>query len=289
MPLNVRLTPAELTAILNHAEPRVVIYESDFTPIVDHLRRTCPAVQHWIQIGQPYEDLLAVDRLPRTDIFSVDETAIAELFYTSGSTGTPKGVMLSHRTLYLHAFAVMATFAHTDERSSCTRFPCFTRTGGGAPHSSVTMGLTQVMVRRFEPRAVLRLIQEERATGMALVPTMANALLNCPELRDGFDVSSMEEIMLGGAASSPELIARMEGAFPGAGSWPATDSPRAVPWSVVRAARAPSHIPATTIATAVRPWPAGRSRAARSASSISRWPTSRRICNRSAKWSFAAI
>ena len=46
------------------------------------------------------------------------------------------------------------------------------------------MGLTQVMVRRFDPALVLRLIQEERAP-MALVPTMANALLNCPELRNG--------------------------------------------------------------------------------------------------------
>src|SRR4051812_12989197 len=214
MPLNVRLTPAELTAILNHAEPRVVIYESDFTAMVDHLRQTCPAVQHWIQIGQPYEDLLALDRLPRTDIFSVDETAIGELFYTSGSTGTPKGVMLSHRTLYLHAFAVMATFAHTDEKVELHTIPLFHANGWGRAHSSVTMGLTQVMVRRFEPAAVLRLIQEERATGMALVPTMANALLNCPELRGGFDTSSLEEMMLGGAASSPELIARLEVAFP---------------------------------------------------------------------------
>ena len=38
------------------------------------------------------------------------------------------------------------------------------------------------MVRRFDPAQVLRLIQEEKATGMALVPTMANALLNCPDL-----------------------------------------------------------------------------------------------------------
>ena len=44
------------------------------------------------------------------------------------------------------------------------------------------MGLKQVMVRRFDPVAVLRLIQEEQATAMSLVPTMANALLNCPEL-----------------------------------------------------------------------------------------------------------
>jgi len=74
------------------------------------------------------------------------------------------------------------------------------------------MGLRQVMVRRFDPPHVLRLIQEEKATGMALVPTMANALLNCPEL-GRFDLSSVQQIMIGGAASSPELIERMERAF----------------------------------------------------------------------------
>jgi acyl-CoA synthetase (AMP-forming)/AMP-acid ligase II len=77
------------------------------------------------------------------------------------------------------------------------------------------MGVTQVMVRRFEPSLVLRLIEQEKATGMALVPTMANALLNCPDLGK-HDVSSMEEVMMGGAAASPELIARMEKAFPAA-------------------------------------------------------------------------
>ena len=47
---------------------------------------------------------------------------------------------------------------------------------------------------------------------MTLVPTMANALLNCPELGK-FDTSSMRVITTGGAASSPELIARLEQAF----------------------------------------------------------------------------
>jgi fatty-acyl-CoA synthase len=214
MPLNVRLTPVELIGILNHAEPRVLIFEPDFAPMVERLRKACPAVQHWIEIGQPYEDLLSRGRLPRPDIFSIDESAIAELFYTSGSTGTPKGVMLSHRTLYMHAWAVAVTFAHSDENIELHTIPLFHANGWGRAHSSVMMGLTQVMVRRFEPASVMRLIESEKATGMALVPTMANALLNCPELR-AHDVSSMKEIMLGGAASSPELIGRLEDAFPG--------------------------------------------------------------------------
>src|SRR5262249_8501972 len=152
-------------------------------------------------------------RLPRPDIFTVDENATAELFYTSGSTGTPKGVMLSHRTLYLHALSVMAAFVHTDENVELHTIPLFHANGWGPPHSTCMMGLTQVMVRRFDPTLVLRLIQDEKATGMAVVPTMANALLNCADLGK-CDTSSMKEIMIGGAASSPELIGRVETAFP---------------------------------------------------------------------------
>src|ERR1041384_5374109 len=53
MPLNVRLTPAELTEILNHAEPRMVIYEADFAACIDILRTACPPVEQWIEIGLP--------------------------------------------------------------------------------------------------------------------------------------------------------------------------------------------------------------------------------------------
>jgi fatty-acyl-CoA synthase len=215
MPLNVRLTPAELTAILNHAEARIVIYESDFKPIVDHLRTACPVVERFIEIGPEYEALLAGARIERPDIRTFDENAICELFYTSGSTGTPKGVMLSHRTLYLHAFAVAAIFTRDDNAVELHTIPLFHANGWGRPQSCCFMGVKQVMVRRFDPPHVLRLIQEEKCTGMALVPTMANALLNCPDLGK-YDVSTMQAVMLGGAASSPELIERLEKAFPGA-------------------------------------------------------------------------
>jgi fatty-acyl-CoA synthase len=69
------------------------------------------------------------------------------------------------------------------------------------------------MVRRFDPALVLRLIEEEGATSMSLVPTMANAILNCPDVGK-YNLSSLRQIHLGGAASSPELLARMEAVFP---------------------------------------------------------------------------
>jgi acyl-CoA synthetase (AMP-forming)/AMP-acid ligase II len=219
MPLNVRLTPPELIAILNHSEARMLIFENDFNPLVERIRRACPRIERYVTVNDltpladgTYEDLLGHGRLDRPDILSFDENAIAELFYTSGSAGTPKGVMLSHRTLYLHALAVAGTFNHDDTAVELHTIPLFHANGWGRPQASTMMGLKQVMVRRFEPTLVFRLIQEEKATAMSLVPTMANALLNAPD-RGEFELSTLKEIHVGGAAASPELIGRLEQAF----------------------------------------------------------------------------
>ncbi len=220
MPLNVRLTPAELIGILNHSGARVLIFENDFLPVVEQLRTACPAIEHFATADEKtpvatieYEELLSAGRPGRVDYTQIDEDSVAELFYTSGSTGTPKGVMLSHRTLYLHALSVAATFNREDNAVELHTIPLFHANGWGRPQTAPMMGVKQVMVRRFEPTTVFRLIEEERATAMSLVPTMANALLNAPDLAK-YDLSSLTQIHLGGAASSPELVERMERAFP---------------------------------------------------------------------------
>jgi fatty-acyl-CoA synthase len=219
MPLNVRLTPEELTSILNHSGARMLIYEDDFEPLIQIFRQFCPDIAHYVSTGLnskhadlAYEKLLTRDPLPRPDIFSVDENSIAELFYTSGSTGTPKGVALSHRTLYLHALGALLSVRNSDTSVDLHTIPLFHANGWGKPQTSTMIGTRQVMVRRFDPPKVLELIERERATQMMLVPVMANALLNCAEL-GRFDTSSLLEIMLGGAASSSDLVLRLENAF----------------------------------------------------------------------------
>jgi fatty-acyl-CoA synthase len=229
MPLNVRLSPLELVNILNHSGARMLLFENDFAPLVEQLKPACRDIEWFVALDATgpavdskaapvsaaplsYEELLDQGKPERADIFRFDETTTAELFYTSGSTGTPKGVALSHRTLYLHALAAASIFRQPETVVDLHTIPLFHANGWGRPQSSTMLGTKQIMVRRFDPAAVCRLIQEHRATDMCLVPTMANALLNCPDLA-AHDLSSLRNIVLGGAASSPELIERMENAF----------------------------------------------------------------------------
>jgi fatty-acyl-CoA synthase len=139
--------------------------------------------------------------------------SIAELFYTSGSTGAPKGVTLSHRTLYMHALAVAGEFRNPEAMVDLHTIPLFHANGWGHPQAATMLGIKQVMVRRFEPQHVFDLIQEHRATYMCLVPSMANALIHAN--RQGRDLASVRVVNIGGAANSPDLVARVEEMFPG--------------------------------------------------------------------------
>jgi len=219
MPLNVRLSPAELINILNHSGARMLLFENDFAPLVETLKPACREIERCVTLDEKipaadltYQELLDSGRPDAPDIFSYDENAVAELFYTSGSTGTPKGVMLGHRTLYLHALAVASLFEDVETMVDLHTIPLFHANGWGRPQASTLLGTQQIMVRRFEPATVFRLIQEYRATDMSLVPTMANSLLNAPDIGK-HDLTSLRKIMIGGAAASPELIERMEKAF----------------------------------------------------------------------------
>jgi fatty-acyl-CoA synthase len=211
MPLNVRLTPLELGAILRHSEPVVLFYENDFASLVEHLLRAWPDMRT-INLDTEYEDFIRTGTAERADVMSYDEDSIAELFYTSGSTGTPKGVMLSHRTVYMHAMAVAGVFATDDNAVELHTIPLFHANGWGRPQTSTMIGIKQVMIRRFDPAVVCRLIQDEGSTSMSLVPTMATAMLMFHEL-DRYDLSTLRQINIGGAASSPDLIRRMEQAL----------------------------------------------------------------------------
>jgi len=221
MPLNVRLSETELAEILNHSGAKIVIYENDFAPLVANLRKRCSAVVHWIafdrgspEAGPTYEYLIEQGHPERADIFSIDEMAIAELFYTSGSTGTPKGVCLSHRALYLHALDISCIYRYIESMVDLHTIPLFHANGWGRPQCSMMLGIKQVMVRRFDPTFVFRMIQEHKATDMCLVPTMANALVHAPDLKQ-WDLSSLRRVMIGGAAGTPELVERIEEAIPG--------------------------------------------------------------------------
>ncbi len=219
LPLNIRLSPQELAYVLKDAGVQVLFLESAFLPLVDAFRNAVPAITNFVLLdGKPkadwlaaqnYEDLLSAAPWLRRNVMEVEENSVAELFYTSGTSASPKGVMLTHRNVYLHALSVALAMHSSHDTVELHTIPLFHANGWGAAHLLTFLGATHVMIHRFDPVEVFRLIERERVHSCSLVPAMAIALVNSAELPK-YDLSSLQRISIGGAASSPTLVREVE-------------------------------------------------------------------------------
>ena len=215
-PINIRLAPHEIAYILDHAASKVVFFHRDFAPLVEDIRpRLATRPTFVILDGEPggmadheYEALLASGSPDPLDP-EIDENALAELFYTSGTTGLPKGVAMTHRELYLHGLAAQIGLGFTEDDVVLHVVPLFHVNGWGTPHFLTMIGGRHVMLRRFDPGALMRLVERHRVTRLLAVPTIFNALLNSRE-RSRYDLSSLRQLIIGGSPASPDLVRALE-------------------------------------------------------------------------------
>jgi fatty-acyl-CoA synthase len=219
LPLNIRLLPSDFAYILADAQAKVLFVDRDLLHLIEPVRGELKSVRHIVLLadeappvgwqGESYEELMAsaaMDDLPRPEM---QENDVCELFYTSGTTGKPKGVMLTHRNIFFNAINFVIGLGLTDHDVQLHTIPLFHANGWGTPHALTWVGGTHVMVKRFEPETVFRLVADEGVTLAAMVPTMVNMLLNSAELPD-YDLSSLERLVVGGAASPPAFVGAVE-------------------------------------------------------------------------------
>ena len=209
LPLNIRLAPAESRFVLDDAGAGLLFRHPDQP---DPLAGVTGHGVRQVVLGPDYEDLLARQDPAPSSLPDVDESAPAELFYTSGSTGSPKGVLLSHRALYLHAVHSALTSGISGDDVILHTIPLFHVNGWGTPHYLTGLGGVHVMLPRFDPGEVLRLIEAERVTRLFAVPTMVRLLLDHPDVATR-DLSSLRQASIGGAPTSPMMLAEVEARF----------------------------------------------------------------------------
>ncbi|MFJ4687565.1 long-chain fatty acid--CoA ligase [Streptomyces sp. NPDC091377] len=223
--LNLRLPPEQLVWIVHHAADRVVLANGSLLPLLAPLLPHLKTVEHVVVSGpgdrtalteaaaganirvHEYDTLIAGK--PTTyDWPELDERQAAALCYTSGTTGDPKGVVYSHRSVYLHSMQVnMAqSMGLTDQDTSLVVVPQFHVNAWGLPHATFMTGVNLLMPDRFlQPAPLAEMIERERPTHAAAVPTIWQGLLG--ELTaHPRDVSSLTQVTIGGSACPPSLM-----------------------------------------------------------------------------------
>ncbi len=150
-----------------------------------------------------------------TDWPELDETSAAVACYTSGTTGNPKGVVYSHKSIFVHSLGSMGvdTFAVSQRDRILLMPPMFHANAWGFPYSGWFAGAGFVMPGAdLGPVEVRAMIEAERPTFTAMVPTLLNDLLRA-HASHPLDMSSFRVIVSGGSAVAPALIDQVREAW----------------------------------------------------------------------------
>ncbi len=211
VPLNERLAPAELRAIVESVEPVALLYTEAYADLASELVSGTATLLVGVTAPAPleYDELLAAGR-PAP---AAEPEPVSSICFTSGTTGRPKGVLMTQRAQIRFAYA-QAGLEPIRPRAR----HLFIRPMAVAPGHrmiawhGVTQGTT-VVAPRFEPGEFFRLVQTERITNTLLAPTMLRMLLDHGNPRR-HDLSSLVCIVYGGAPMTPQLLREVLDFFP---------------------------------------------------------------------------
>jgi long-chain acyl-CoA synthetase len=202
VPLNTRLSTAEIDRVLEDARPH---------GIVRHSSLAVPKVNlSWQQVIDQDPLPISSGRAPK--IF-YDPDAVLGLIYTSGTTGQPKGVIVTHGNVLADVHNFNYWMRYTEGGTYLHAAPIFHIADFPSMFAAPAFGASQITIPKFSVQTFCETVERERVTHTVLVPTMINLLTQFADARK-YDLSSLQVLAYGGSPMAPELVHRTRELLP---------------------------------------------------------------------------
>src|SRR3954454_14467453 len=205
VPVNFRLSQAEVAYIVDHSGSSVVLVD----PEVAHLVEGTSA-KHVFVLGQEYDEgLLRFDVEPLP--WEADEDATATINYTSGTTARPKGVQITHRNIWVNAVTFALHAGVTDRDVYLHTLPMFHANGWGMPFGMTGMRVPHVVLRQVDGAEILRRVEKYGVTILCAAPAVVASILEAAQTWEG-EIPGRERVRVicAGAPPPSRTIARIE-------------------------------------------------------------------------------
>ena len=200
VPLNWRLSEAELTRVVADADPRVLLVEERFQSALGSTGALLLPMAGEGGQDDAYERRLSAATPLQGALDHCSEDNVTMIAYTSGTTGEPKGVMHTHRSLLASAMrlALEMRLEPSDVFFGC--LPFFFAGANSALVTPLMRGCT-VVAADFSSDAFFSAVEEHGVTATIMVPTMIAQILNHPRIAE-VDLSAVTKWSYAGASLS---------------------------------------------------------------------------------------
>ena len=215
--VNIRLSKAEVTYIIDHSDAKYVFADTEFAASVepDKLSKVkgfvniCDISTDCPLAGVEYEEFLASGSPSAVMSEVKDEDQLLAINYTSGTTGRPKGVMYHHRGAYLNAIGEVLESGLDASSVYLWTLPMFHCNGWCFTWGVTAVGATHVCLRNVVAEEIYRLVQQENVSHLCAAPTVLITMSTWPGA-DKVEMKRKLKIMTAGAPPAPTIIKNME-------------------------------------------------------------------------------
>ena len=195
VPLNPRSSAEEARAVLDLADPALVVHDGYHAGDV------------------AIEALLHERRPSAVELPVVEETDADVIFFTSGTTGTPKGAVLSHRSNRMRTSGSTMNGGSGSAGPMGSMFPQFHWGGWSFVHNAWYAGDEIALVDGGDTASILEAIDRRRVTRFYAIPAVWRRILEAD--RSGYDLTCLRQVNTGTSATPLDLVTRLGATFPG--------------------------------------------------------------------------
>ncbi|MFB3885146.1 MAG: AMP-binding protein [Thermodesulfobacteriota bacterium] len=205
VPINFRFSADEIGYVLSDIEPVLFFFEPDFEKTISGL----PFPERRIGLGPPGRGFVSFDSLlrhPRGRAVPLSENDPFMIMHTAAVQGRPLGALLSHRNLISCSIQTIATTSMTDQDIYLAILPLFHIAGFVLALTTMHAGGQNVLLSKFDPKAVARTVDRLRVTMIGDFPPILAQLLD-EESKGEATLSSLRYVL---GVDSPETVKRFE-------------------------------------------------------------------------------
>lgn len=209
VPLNTRLSTAELEFITGDCRPAAMVAHEDHLDCFEALRPRLDPATLLLYLGRPVTGAISYEEMAERETPGVRTAAAASdinaILYTGGTTGFPKGATLTNGNWIANNLNTMPVLGITENDVNLVMTPLFHTAAVWPVLLHLSAGGMSVTTRRFDVKGTLEVMERERVTFCHPVLSQVISLLEEPDIGT-YDLSSMRAVQCSMSLPEPAFV-----------------------------------------------------------------------------------